>query len=197
VKKIFASTKFDCKILKGKGKMNKLNDTNKIEENNGRLKLNELLKNLLGDKIDILETEFIDDVGIVDDEGERQGHDENTEFIIGLYKKRNFQIEFKRKEKLLEIQYDDLYRNTFEKLTPVLSRIIGARPICGFNEMPILRMPAKYSLIFDTLNPDTTLSDIMRKEQDRSIYNVNLFNGRRKDFYRDNVKQSAISDYAR
>jgi len=177
--------------------MNKQNNANKIEENNGRLKLNELLKNLLGGKIDIIDTEFIDDVGIVDDEGERQGHDENTEFISGLYKGRNFQIEFKRKEKLLEIQYDDLYRDTFKNLTPVLCRIIGARPICEFNEMPILRMPAKYSLIFDNLNPETTLREIIRKEQDRSIYNVNLFNGKRKDFYRDNVKQSAISDYSR
>lgn len=156
------------------------------------LKLNELLINLLGDKINISSVEFIDDVAVVDEESEMQGHDENTEIIYGTYKAKPFQINFKRNEKFLALQYDAMYQNIFKGMTPVLSRVVGTSPICEYNELPILRMPVKNVLTFDALYPDYTLKNIIRREQTGEIYNVNLLNGKRKDFYRENSGQTTI-----
>lgn len=175
--------------------MNKVNiNDNVFSEKIWEIKLNELLKDLLGDKIEISVVEYIDDVAVVDDEGERQGHDENTEIVYGTYKGRPFQVDFKRDEKKLAITYDACYKNIFKNMTPVLSRIVGASPICEHYEMPVPRMPVKYVLTFDALCPDFTLRNLIRREQMREIYDVIPLNGKRKELYRDNVKLSILTN---
>ena len=137
--------------------MNK-NNENSLTEDTG-IKINEILKNLLDEKVDISNVEYINDF---DTEGNKLGH---TEIVFGAYKNKPFQIQYKNKEKFLSLQFDAIYTNIFKNMMPVLNRIVGATPISEHNELPVPRMPVKYVLTYDALSPDFSLRNLVRQEK--------------------------------
>lgn len=163
------------------------NNGNAFTEKVWEIKVNEILKQLLNEKVNILNVEYIDNFDI---EGNKLGH---TEIVFGTYKDKPFQIQYKNKEKILSLQFDAIYKNIFKKMAPALNRIVGTTPISKHNELPVPRMPVKYVLSYDALSPDFTLKNLVRREEMGEIYNLLTLNGKRKDFYRNIVKQPQMT----
>lgn len=100
--------------------------------------------------------------------------------IKGLFRGRPFEITYKKYLKYLSINYNSNDRENLTNLFKSLIPIMGGNPICRYNYKDTSNNSMKEVMVFDELNTESTLSNLVKREQKLEIENLKLYDGRKK-----------------
>lgn len=117
--------------------------------------------------------------------------------IKGASRGRPFEIVYKKYLKQLTVNYNFNDRDNLTYLFKSLRSFMEGNPIGRYNYKDTSDNSIREVMVFDELNSDLTLTNLVKKEQNSEIKNLKLYDGRRKDAYKEGVYQCLLEDWCR